>query len=150
MSGGFPAAARDALGDEQLRRNLRVATHTIRAKRAAVVAERPVQPGHRDERRPAPAGGTLQRRLRVLGHQQRPLASAHRVVPVLRRMPGGNQDQVEPLGHAVRLRAGRQHVHRPAGALERCLQCRTGGVAVVDDERHRLLRERVDEPLDRR
>jgi L-lactate dehydrogenase complex protein LldF len=41
MSEGFPAAAREALGDEQLRRNLRVATHTIRAKRAAVVAERP-------------------------------------------------------------------------------------------------------------
>ena len=41
MSEGFPAAAREALGNEQLRRNLRVATHTIRAKRAAVVAERP-------------------------------------------------------------------------------------------------------------
>jgi L-lactate dehydrogenase complex protein LldF len=40
MSEGFPAAAREALGNEQLRRNLRVATHTIRAKRAAVVAER--------------------------------------------------------------------------------------------------------------
>ena len=41
VSEGFPAAAREALGNEQLRRNLRVATHTIRAKRAAVVAERP-------------------------------------------------------------------------------------------------------------
>jgi L-lactate dehydrogenase complex protein LldF len=41
MSEGFPAAAREALGNEQLRRNLRVATYTIRAKRAAVVAERP-------------------------------------------------------------------------------------------------------------
>jgi L-lactate dehydrogenase complex protein LldF len=40
VSEGFPAAAREALGNEQLRRNLRVATHTIRAKRAAVVAER--------------------------------------------------------------------------------------------------------------
>jgi L-lactate dehydrogenase complex protein LldF len=38
---GFPAAAHDALGNEQLRRNLLVATHTIRTKRAAVVAERP-------------------------------------------------------------------------------------------------------------
>ena len=37
---GFPAAAHQALGDAQLRRNLWVATHTIRAKRAAVVAER--------------------------------------------------------------------------------------------------------------
>ena len=37
---GFPAAAHEALGDEQLRRNLWVATHTIREKRAAVVAER--------------------------------------------------------------------------------------------------------------
>ncbi|MBN9111320.1 MAG: iron-sulfur cluster-binding protein [Pseudonocardia sp.] len=36
----FPAAARDALADSQLRRNLGHATSTIRAKRAAVVAER--------------------------------------------------------------------------------------------------------------
>ena len=40
MTSGFPAAAHDALGDEQLRRNLFVATQTIRAKRAAAVAER--------------------------------------------------------------------------------------------------------------
>ncbi len=37
---GFPAAAQEALADSQLRRNLRKATTTIRAKRAAVVAER--------------------------------------------------------------------------------------------------------------
>jgi len=37
----FPAAARRALGDAQLRRNLAKATSTIRAKRAAVVAELP-------------------------------------------------------------------------------------------------------------
>jgi L-lactate dehydrogenase complex protein LldF len=37
----FPAAARDALDDAQLRRNLGRATATIRAKRAAVVAELP-------------------------------------------------------------------------------------------------------------
>ncbi len=37
----FPDAARDALGDAQLRRNLGNATATIRAKRAAVVAELP-------------------------------------------------------------------------------------------------------------
>src|SRR3954453_15195305 len=37
----FPAAAREALGDVQLRRNLGKATGTIRAKRAAVVAELP-------------------------------------------------------------------------------------------------------------
>jgi len=36
---GFPAAARDALDDVQLRRNLGRATATIRAKRAAVVGE---------------------------------------------------------------------------------------------------------------
>ena len=35
----FPAAAQDALGDTQLRRNLGHATRTIRNKRAAVVAE---------------------------------------------------------------------------------------------------------------
>jgi L-lactate dehydrogenase complex protein LldF len=37
---GFPQAAHDALQNPQLRRNLWVATHTIRTKRAAVVAER--------------------------------------------------------------------------------------------------------------
>jgi L-lactate dehydrogenase complex protein LldF len=37
----FPAAARRALADPQLRRNLRKATTTIRAKRAAVVGELP-------------------------------------------------------------------------------------------------------------
>ena len=35
----FPTAAREALGDTQLRRNLAHATRTIRDKRAAVVAE---------------------------------------------------------------------------------------------------------------
>ena len=35
----FPAAARAALGDTQLRRNIGKATGTIRAKRAAVVGE---------------------------------------------------------------------------------------------------------------
>jgi L-lactate dehydrogenase complex protein LldF len=35
----FPGAARKALGDSQLRHNLRVATQTIRAKREAVVSE---------------------------------------------------------------------------------------------------------------
>ncbi|WP_309111192.1 lactate utilization protein B [Saccharothrix sp.] len=37
----FPTAARAALGDAQLRRNLAKATSTIRAKRASVVAELP-------------------------------------------------------------------------------------------------------------
>ena len=36
---GFPEAAREALGNAQLRANLRKATHTIRDKRARVVAE---------------------------------------------------------------------------------------------------------------
>ena len=35
----FPTAARAALADTQLRRNLAHATHTIRDKRAQVVAE---------------------------------------------------------------------------------------------------------------
>jgi L-lactate dehydrogenase complex protein LldF len=39
--GGFPEAAREALADPQLRANLRNATHTIRDKRAAAVAEVP-------------------------------------------------------------------------------------------------------------
>jgi L-lactate dehydrogenase complex protein LldF len=38
-AGGFPAAAREALADPRLRANLRNATHTIRDKRAAAVAE---------------------------------------------------------------------------------------------------------------
>ncbi|GAB3837077.1 hypothetical protein GCM10029963_01610 [Micromonospora andamanensis] len=37
----FPAAARRALGDEQLRRNLGHATATIRAKSGAVIGEVP-------------------------------------------------------------------------------------------------------------
>jgi L-lactate dehydrogenase complex protein LldF len=37
----FPQAAKAALADTQLRRNLRTATHTIRAKRAEVVAAKP-------------------------------------------------------------------------------------------------------------
>jgi L-lactate dehydrogenase complex protein LldF len=37
----FPDAARSALADTQLRRNLRTATHTIRAKRAEAVAAKP-------------------------------------------------------------------------------------------------------------
>jgi L-lactate dehydrogenase complex protein LldF len=62
MSDGFPAAAQKALGDEQLRRNLRLATHTIRARRAAVVAER----GDWEELREA--GRAIKRRvLRHLG-----------------------------------------------------------------------------------
>ncbi|HEY7621453.1 MAG TPA: LutB/LldF family L-lactate oxidation iron-sulfur protein [Solirubrobacteraceae bacterium] len=39
MKDGFPKAARSALGNSQLRRNLGHATSTIRAKRARVVAE---------------------------------------------------------------------------------------------------------------
>ncbi|HXS43654.1 MAG TPA: LUD domain-containing protein, partial [Solirubrobacteraceae bacterium] len=41
MSTPFPIAAREALADSQLRRNLGHATSTIRAKRARVVAELP-------------------------------------------------------------------------------------------------------------
>jgi L-lactate dehydrogenase complex protein LldF len=41
VKSGFPAAARYALQDTQLRHNLGVATRTIRERRAQVVAERP-------------------------------------------------------------------------------------------------------------
>jgi L-lactate dehydrogenase complex protein LldF len=57
---GFPQAARVALRDEQLRHNLHIATNTIRAKRAAVVAERPDWQALRD------AGEAIKRR--VLRH----------------------------------------------------------------------------------
>ncbi len=60
MRGGFPAAARVALRDAQLRRNLAVATQTIRRKRAEVVAERVDWEELRE------AGRTL--KLRVLRH----------------------------------------------------------------------------------
>jgi len=60
MTGGFPAAAREPLADEQLRRNLWLATHAIRAKRAAVVAER------RDWEELREAGEAIKRR--VLRH----------------------------------------------------------------------------------
>jgi L-lactate dehydrogenase complex protein LldF len=57
---GFPAAAKVALRDEQLRRNLAVATSTIRRKRADVVGERPDWEELRE------AGAALKRR--VLRH----------------------------------------------------------------------------------
>jgi L-lactate dehydrogenase complex protein LldF len=41
VSGGFPAAARRALADSQLRANLARATSTIRDKRGRVVDELP-------------------------------------------------------------------------------------------------------------
>jgi L-lactate dehydrogenase complex protein LldF len=47
-SGGFPRAAALALADRQLRHNLRNATHTIRDKRAAAVAEVPEWEALRD------------------------------------------------------------------------------------------------------
>ena len=56
----FPDAARTALADAQLRHNLGHATHTIRAKRAAVVAEVPDWEGLRE------AGRALKER--VLRH----------------------------------------------------------------------------------
>ncbi len=60
MSGSFPSAARTALRDTQLRRNLAVATHTIREKRERVVSERPDWQALRD------AGEAIKRR--VLRH----------------------------------------------------------------------------------
>ncbi len=60
MTGTFPTLARTALQDEQLRRNLRHATTTIRAKRAVAVGERPDWEELRD------AGEAVKRR--VLRH----------------------------------------------------------------------------------
>jgi L-lactate dehydrogenase complex protein LldF len=60
MSDGFPAAASHALRDTQLRRNLAVATATIRDKRARAVNERPDWEALRD------AGQAIKRR--VLRH----------------------------------------------------------------------------------
>lgn len=63
MSTSFPDAARPALRDLQLRRNLLVATSTIRGRRSAVVRERPDWEELRD------AGEAIKRRtLRHLDH----------------------------------------------------------------------------------
>ena len=63
MSKGFSAGAHEALRNTQLRRNLHVATTTIRGKRAAVTAERP------DWEELRAAGEALKRRvLRHLDH----------------------------------------------------------------------------------
>jgi L-lactate dehydrogenase complex protein LldF len=59
----FPALARDELEDTQLRRNLHVATGTIRDRRAAVVGELPDWAALRD------AGGAL--KTRVMRHLDR-------------------------------------------------------------------------------
>ena len=97
---GFPEAARPALADSQLRRNLRKATTTIRAKRAAVTAELPDWEELRDagaaikaramatlpdqlerlERRVAAAGGTV--------HWARDAAEANAVVARVAREHG--------------------------------------------------------------
>jgi L-lactate dehydrogenase complex protein LldF len=60
MSDAFPAAARAALSDSQLRRNLRKATHTIREKRAQAVGSK------RDWEELREAGRALKQR--VLAH----------------------------------------------------------------------------------
>ena len=69
----FPQAARVALADSQLRHNLGHATHTIRAKRAEVVAEVP------DWEQLREAGRALKERvLRHLDHYLLELESAVR------------------------------------------------------------------------
>ena len=75
MKPGFPAAAHEALGNEQLRRNLWVATHTIREKRAAVVAERTDWEELRE------AGRALKRR--VLRHLDDPAVPGSAAAPYL-------------------------------------------------------------------
>jgi L-lactate dehydrogenase complex protein LldF len=71
MSAGFPTAARAALRNEQLRRNLAVATTTVRRRRAQVVAERPDWEELRE------AGRALKERtLRHLGHYLRQFEAA--------------------------------------------------------------------------
>ncbi|MDX6512649.1 MAG: L-lactate dehydrogenase complex protein LldF [Gaiellaceae bacterium] len=69
---GFPAAARVALRDTQLRHNLGVATRTIRERRAQVVAERPDWEELRD------AGSAIKRR--VLRHLDEYLGQFERAV----------------------------------------------------------------------
>src|ERR1051326_2306436 len=65
---GFPARAREALADTQLRHNLGHATQTIRAKRNAVVAELPDWGERRAARGPRPTA----RRRHTGGHPPQP------------------------------------------------------------------------------
>jgi L-lactate dehydrogenase complex protein LldF len=85
MSWSFPDAAHDALRDTQLRVNLTNATHTIRAKRAAAVAELP------DWERLREAGQAIKER-------------------TLRHLDG----YLEELEHAVQQRGGTVHWARDA------------------------------------
>ena len=70
---GFPAAAREALRDDQLRGNLALATGTIRERRARAVGERPDWEELRE------AGRTL--KLRVLRHLDSYLVQFERAAP---------------------------------------------------------------------
>jgi L-lactate dehydrogenase complex protein LldF len=101
--GGFPAAARVALGDAQLRRNLRKATTTIRAKRGQAIDELDDWEGLREraaqikdaalldlgpqlerlEAAVTAAGGTV--------HWARDATEANRIVATLTRAAGSDE-----------------------------------------------------------
>jgi L-lactate dehydrogenase complex protein LldF len=100
---GFPQAARTALLDTQLRRNLGVATSTIRDKRARVVAERADWEELRE------AGSTLKRR--VLRHLDEYLVQFESAV----ERAGGHVHWARDAAEAGRIVTG---LVRAAGARE--------------------------------
>jgi L-lactate dehydrogenase complex protein LldF len=103
MKAGFPAAAREALRDTQLRHNLGVATTTIRDRRAQAVAELPDWEELRD------AGAALKRR--VLRHLDEYLLQFEAAV----EGAGGRVHWARDAGEAGSLVAG---LVREAGARE--------------------------------
>jgi len=100
---GFPNAAREALADTQLRKNLGHATRTIRAKRAAVVGEVPDWEGLREAGRQVKEAAmarldehlmTLERSVESAGgrvHWARDGAEANRIVANLVREAGADE-----------------------------------------------------------
>jgi L-lactate dehydrogenase complex protein LldF len=103
VKAGFPAAARKALRDTQLRHNLGVATTTIRDKRAQAVAELPDWEELRD------AGAALKRR--VLRHLDEYLLQFEAAV----QGAGGRVHWARDAGEAGSIVAG---LVREAGARE--------------------------------
>jgi len=100
---GFPTAAREALADTQLRKNLGHATRTIRAKRAAVVGEVPDWEALREAGRQVKEAAmarldehlmTLERSVEAAGgrvHWARDGAEANRIVAGLVREAGADE-----------------------------------------------------------
>ncbi len=102
----FPVAARRALADTQLRRNLGKATRTIRAKRAAVVGELPDWEELRDAGQAIKAE-TMAHLDRYLEQLEEQVTARGGVVHWARDAVRGQRDRHAP-GPRDRVRGGRQ------------------------------------------